>query len=305
MQSTTVRRTIKNVRGKLITQYKKQCLGCGVEFWANRLHAKYCVNVCGRTVRDPIEIYFREKITRTKQNSKPRQIKFDLTWEQLKTLHNKQKGLCYYTNVPLVLTFAANPERVQLYNQLSIDRVDSNKGYEIDNIVLCCLSINMMKNDFPMEDLKNMFKAIHDKQIQNLTVRVKSNQLFNTKINNNTLENTGSDLYCNSVEDCGTFIKVHTGVSVQPPKGYYFDLVPRSSTFKKGLLLYNSVGIIDQSYTGEIIAIFKKTQDFIELPNIGDRLCQLILRQVILVDFVEEDFEITEREKSGFGSSGN
>lgn len=305
MKTTLERRTIKNIRGKLITQYKKICEGCGVDFWAGRWYSKFCVNTCGRNNRPFNEIFFKEKVTRTKQNSKTRGIKFDLNWEDLQNLYNKQNGLCYYTDVPLKLTFAAKPERISVYNQISIDRLDSNGDYTVDNVVLCCLSINMMKNEFPLEDLKTMFNAIHNKEIQDLKVTVKSNQNFDSKIKNNTLENTGSDLFCNKIEDCGSFVKIYTGVSVQPPKGYYFDLVSRSSTFKKGLILYNSVGIIDQSYTGEIIAIFKKTQDFTKLPEIGDRLCQLILRQVILVDFVEEEFDVTERNVCGFGSSGN
>ena len=41
------------------------------------------------------------------------------------------------------------------------------------------------------------------------------------------------------------------GLIINIPKGFYAEIVPRSSTFKKyGLLQANSVGIIDESYCG-------------------------------------------------------
>lgn len=125
------------------------------------------------------------------------------------------------------------------------------------------------------------------------------------KINKNTYENVGIDLYVNEIEDCGNYIKVKTGIHIQPPKGFYFDLVVRSSTHKKGLMLYNNIGIIDQSYTGEIIAVLYKTSDFTETPKIGDRLVQLIPRRSLLVDIIEvSELDNSERGDKGFGSSG-
>ncbi len=44
-----------------------------------------------------------------------------------------------------------------------------------------------------------------------------------------------------------------TGISVEPPYGYYFDLVGRSSISKSGYILANNMGIIDRTYRGNII----------------------------------------------------
>ncbi len=96
-----------------------------------------------------------------------------------------------------------------------------------------------------------------------------------------------------------------TGIKIQPPDGYYFDLVPRSSIIKTGYMLANSVGIIDQDYQGNIyVPLIKidKSKPDIELPC---RLVQLILRKVIDVTGKEvRDFdEETDRNTGGFGSS--
>jgi deoxyuridine 5'-triphosphate nucleotidohydrolase len=96
-----------------------------------------------------------------------------------------------------------------------------------------------------------------------------------------------------------------TGIQVEPPHGYYFDLVPRSSITKMGYMLANSVGIIDQNYRGDIIVALRKIDmnaKNIELPV---KLVQLIPRQWIHMSPVEtESLDITLRGEEGFGSTG-
>jgi len=42
-----------------------------------------------------------------------------------------------------------------------IDRVDSMKGYELDNVVPCCAICNRMKNNYTLEFFKNHIKKIY------------------------------------------------------------------------------------------------------------------------------------------------
>lgn len=114
---------------------------------------------------------------------------------------------------------------------------------------------------------------------------------------------SGYDLFVDRVEDHGDFVKVFTGVSIQPQKGYYFLLYPRSSVYKKGLMLYNGVGVIDADYTGEIIVIFKKGSNYQQLRQ-DERVAQLVPQEFIRVNFLEVDsFEETKRGDGGFGST--
>jgi dUTP pyrophosphatase len=96
-----------------------------------------------------------------------------------------------------------------------------------------------------------------------------------------------------------------TGISVEPPPGYYFELVGRSSISKSGYMLANNVGIIDESYRGSImVALIKVDPDAapLEFPC---RLVQLIPRELVLMN-PHEISELTETERGagGFGSSG-
>ena len=102
----------------------------------------------------------------------------------------------------------------------------------------------------------------------------------------------------------GNLTMFGTGLSIQPQPGYYFDLVPRSSIIKKGYILANNVGIIDQGYTGEVmVPLIKIDPDApdLELPC---RLMQLIPRK--WYNFVPEETEQvtqTSRGDGGFGST--
>jgi dUTP pyrophosphatase len=85
----------------------------------------------------------------------------------------------------------------------------------------------------------------------------------------------------------------------------HFWLVPRSSIYKTGLMMANSVGVIDKSYRGELKAPVWSMTGNTDV-SVGDRLFQIVapdmgwIRRVRLVD----SLPITERGEGGFGSTG-
>ena len=50
---------------------------------------------------------------------------------------------------------------------------------------------------------------------------------------------------------------------------------PRSSIYKTGTVMSNSVGIVDESYTGEISAIFYHVMPNLPRYRVGDKICQI------------------------------
>lgn len=100
-----------------------------------------------------------------------------------------------------------------------------------------------------------------------------------------------------------------TCVRVQCPHGMYAEVVPRSSLSKSGYMLANSVGIIDPSYTGNIMIALAKIDPTAPDITLPFRCCQLIFRKqeyVNLIDMTNSDHDIIETSRSagGFGSSG-
>lgn len=95
-----------------------------------------------------------------------------------------------------------------------------------------------------------------------------------------------------------------TGISVEPPTGYYFDAVPRSSLFKTGYILANSVGIIDRSYRGTIKAALMKLDTRMPDLELPARVLQLVPRRIEYMFTKEvEELTSTTRESGGFGST--
>jgi dUTP pyrophosphatase len=86
----------------------------------------------------------------------------------------------------------------------------------------------------------------------------------------------------------------------------HYWMLPRSSLSKTGLMLCNSVGVIDKSYRGELMAYLWNTKDTPVTVKKGDRLVQIVapdmgwISQVAVVESLDE----TARGDGGFGSSG-
>lgn len=144
---------------------------------------------------------------------------------------------------------------------------------------------------------------------------------------------TGYDLTFTEIHKIdGDVIFFKTGLSMQPSKGYYFEIVPRSSISKLPLSMANSIGVIDESYTGEIIipvrihhgqmgfspkstsypnglveAFGARPQTMLSLAGLilqkKPCLFQAILRKRLSCDFQVEDLESTDRGEGGFGST--
>lgn len=101
------------------------------------------------------------------------------------------------------------------------------------------------------------------------------------------------------------YLEYDTGLSFEIPEGYVGLLFPRSSISNSGLILSNSVGILDSGYRGTVKFRFK------HIPNtayyqVGDRIGQIIIIPYPQIEFnVVEELSTTERSEGGFGSTGN
>ena len=71
---------------------------------------------------------------------------------------NQQEQKCFYCGRTIEETFKDNIIYSKNFNRFTIDRIDSNKGYELENIVLACFKCNMIKGNIFTKD--EMFKII-------------------------------------------------------------------------------------------------------------------------------------------------
>lgn len=113
------------------------------------------------------------------------------------------------------------------------------------------------------------------------------------------------DVFADVVEETPEFLRVKTGIAVEPPEGYSFLAFPRSSVSKTGWVQANSVGVIDNAYRGEIEWRFKKVSPDAQPFAVGDRIGQLKLVKDLDLDMVQvPDLTETVRGVGGFGSTG-
>jgi dUTP pyrophosphatase len=118
-------------------------------------------------------------------------------------------------------------------------------------------------------------------------------------------EDAGWDVFADVVEETPEFLRVKTGISVQPPSGYSFLAFPRSSISKTGWVQANSVGVIDNAYRGEVEWRFKRLSADAVPFVYGDRIGQLKLVKDLDLDMVQvEELSETIRGSGGFGSTG-
>ena len=145
-------------------------------------------------------------------------------------------------------------------------------------------------------------------------------------------DNAGYDCYCSQATDFASIstpvllplgiqarmIRVNSDTGEETDVHYW--LSPRSSIFKKGLVMANSMGVIDKTYRGELKApVF--LHNYFDSPSDefrvtfptwgkvaeGERLFQILapdmgwIREVRIVESLSD----TARGAGGFGSSGS
>lgn len=93
--------------------------------------------------------------------------------------------------------------------------------------------------------------------------------------------------------------------AVECPDGFKLCFYSRSGLASKGIILTNSVGIVDQDYRGCCAVAFYNASDNDYQILKNDRILQFALEKVYPTTIVEID-ELTETERGsgGFGSSG-
>lgn len=106
--------------------------------------------------------------------------------------------------------------------------------------------------------------------------------------------------------EAGAYAMIPLGVAMELPAGYEALVAPRSSTFRKyGVILVNSIGVIDESYCGdndEWNFLAFAVRDTIIPKN--ERICQFrIIEHQPTVELHEVE-TLGNPDRGGIGSTG-
>lgn len=146
----------------------RECIKCKIEkelseFYYHR-QRKYYMSTCKtcnnktsmvyhNTLKEinPVDSQLRSRASEIVRRSKHKKLPYDKKMYQvLKELYNEQKGLCYYTHLPL------DHSGYQDSNPYCfvVDRKIPENGYVKDNMVFSCNAINKIKSTFSIDELK-------------------------------------------------------------------------------------------------------------------------------------------------------
>ncbi|MCA2590163.1 MAG: hypothetical protein IM509_05280 [Microcystis sp. M31BS1] len=102
-------------------------------------------------------------VSQTIHNCKTRALKkgfeFSLTTEDLLNLMQVQNMQCAVTG--LLMDFKSQSRKKANPFKCSVDRIDSSKGYTLDNVRLVCWAVNQMKSDRTEDEFEFWIKSIH------------------------------------------------------------------------------------------------------------------------------------------------
>ena len=135
---------------------------CGREYYSRATcvvnniirYCKYC-----RPPSPRIEGFSPTFLNKFKKGAERRGLEFSITVDDLVALFDEQHGRCALTGEELTLPQWAGKKNAPYYN-VSIDRIDSDEGYTVDNIQLVTKTVNMCKMDLPQEGFVAMCKQV-------------------------------------------------------------------------------------------------------------------------------------------------
>lgn len=126
---------------------------------------------CGKKIKRSrdVEVGYRSILYVYKKHAKERNFIFNLDYDYFKEL---TKGNCHYCGIEPIQVY-------QLKNRITgkirsgipinyngIDRIDSTKGYIIDNVVTCCKICNRAKSNLSLTEFKEWINKIYLKTIK-------------------------------------------------------------------------------------------------------------------------------------------
>lgn len=88
------------------------------------------------------------------KNAKKRKIDFDITIDDVLKVYLDQGKVCSLSGIPIGWT------RMEKTHNISIDRIDSDKGYTTDNIQLVYPKINMMKFTYSQDEFIDLCRLV-------------------------------------------------------------------------------------------------------------------------------------------------
>lgn len=111
-------------------------------------------------------------IRRTEQTAKKRNLEFNITAKDIQELYDKQDGKCALSGINL--TLCRCNDKINDLQNASIDRIDNQKGYTLDNIQLIHKRLNRIKSVLNNDEFIYWCKLVSSKNTNNIEIDVEN-----------------------------------------------------------------------------------------------------------------------------------
>lgn len=105
----------------------------------------------------PLQKYLAYFFKHLSRRSKNRGYSCTVTVKDLMELYKNQNGKCAITGMDM--TIDRSPGQWHTYN-VSVDRINNDKGYDLNNVQLVCQHINVMRGTLSVEEFLSLCKEI-------------------------------------------------------------------------------------------------------------------------------------------------
>ena len=155
-----------NSKNKIKVLFDNSCKYCNKLFKCNRKTSKWCSDKCRNDFKAKSGIYLnfrRSSVENTllsvlwgaRSRSKRKKVYFNISEKYILNMLIKQNGLCKMTGIKMNPSKQNGCKNKDPYT-VSIDRIDSLKGYVKGNIQLVCTICNIFKNSYEMKDVSKI-----------------------------------------------------------------------------------------------------------------------------------------------------
>jgi len=154
--------------GRVYKKPNSNCAKCGIAITDRRIDSRYCSVACRlenakdnyRNLRKESVFHtLRGIVTCSRMRCKRRGREHDLDTDYLMELLGKQEGRCAISG-RLMLASQAGNRRQTHKDTVSVDRIDSSRGYTKDNVQLVTVLCNTAKSSFSMQDFLEMCRDV-------------------------------------------------------------------------------------------------------------------------------------------------
>jgi hypothetical protein len=121
-------------------KYRSTCKSCVLSSASNRDKLNYPNKIIKK------HSSYKNYISTLLNHSSKRKKEYNIDIQYLLDLYENQKGLCNISGTEMTYNHGSNSTNI------SIDRIDSNLGYIKGNVQLVCYVVNIMKNNFQINE---------------------------------------------------------------------------------------------------------------------------------------------------------